>query len=254
MADEKEKVTPAEGEESESGDESEEGSDEDSKESDDDSEEDKNLDKDDQEKPDWKQVAEDERKSKEKAEKALSEDRYKQSERKRKEVDIEDDEEEEEKPATVSQIEQIINKNNAAIRKETRAAQTRVIAKELTNSDDEADAVVAVYENPERVFPSHLSHEEQMQEAHSIAHGPRSKAKVEELRRSLKSKATKGESSAEDTHPDKQTKAKEPKLDTDVKKILLDQGYKLVKGRFEKKLPNGKTMYYDLDTKKPIVV
>ena len=255
MADEKEKETPAEDEESESGDaseESEEGStDETSEESegaesdDDDSSSSKKSDQ-----TDWKKVADDERKRGDKAEKALSEDRYKKSERKRQDEDTED-EDEEDKALTKTELLEVLAGERKANRKEFRSSRIAEIAKAITDSEDEAQAVIEIHGN--RSWPSDHTLEQEMDEAYFIAHGPRLKAKRDELRRSLKSKATKGESSAEDTHPDKHTKVKEPKLDTDVKKVLLDQGYKLVKGRFEKKLPNGKTMYYDLDTKKPIV-
>ena len=109
----------------------------------------------------------------------------------------------------------------------------------MAASDDEAEAIVEIFNS--HIFPESLSHEEKVKRAFYIAHGPRLTAKLSELRRSLKSKDTKGKSGSENTHRDA-PKGSEPKLSGQDKGAMESAGFKWTGKRFEKKLPGGKVM------------
>ncbi len=186
--------------------------------------------------PDWKKVADEEREAREKAEKALAGDRFKKSEAKRKDPKPE---EKSDSGATTAQIAKMLDERDAKIRKETMSSEVKKIAKELAGSDDEAGAIVEIYNN--RTFPSGLSLERQLQEAYAIAHMPRVLAKNEELRRSLRSKDTKKSGSNENTHRDV-PKGKEPELSPQDKLVIQKAGWKWEGKQYMKKLPNGKVL------------
>lgn len=188
----------------------------------------------------WKKLAQQEKERADKAQKALAEARYKKSEARRKQADdetVEEPEEEEDKPLTASQLEKILARERAETEKKVLASRTVEIARDLAESDDEAEAIVAIYNNT--IFDENLSHEEKVRRSFYIAHGPRLTAKILELRRSLRSKETKKKGSSEDTHRDG-PKQGEPKLSAQDKAEYERMGFKWSGKRFEKKLSNGK--------------
>jgi len=189
---------------------------------------------------DWKKIAQEEREAREKAERALASDRYKSRHKKDETDDADEEESEEEKPGlTEEQLRKILREERDATRKEVLAGRTKEIARELAESDDEADAIVEIFNN--RSFPETLTHEQKVREAFFIAHGPRLTAKILELRRSLKSKDTKGRSGNENTYRDA-PKGSEPKLSGADKESLKSAGFTWDGKRYTKKLPGGKIM------------
>ena len=221
----------------------------DSDESDDDSNEDadsKNLD-------DWKKIAQDERDRRKKAEKALAQNRYKGKRRESDDSDDADDSDGEDAGKTAltgEQLRKILQEEREATRKEVLSGRTKEIARELANSDEEADAIVEIFNN--RSFPDYLSHEEKVREAYFIAHGPRLLAKRDELRRSLKSKDTASKGGNENAHRDA-PRAGEPKLEPQDRAEFGRLGFKWDGKRYSKKLSNGKTLVKDPKTKKVFV-
>lgn len=186
---------------------------------------------------DWKQIAEDERQKREKAEKALSSKRFNASRGRTEEDDLED--EPEERTLTEAQLRSILQENSEAQEKKFMGVETRRIARDLSSSDDEANAIVEIYNN--RTFPSFMTHEEKVREAYFIAHGPRILAKQDELRRSLRSKQTTRSGGDENAHRDG-ARPSEPKLAPTAKAELSRLGFKWDGRRYSKKLANGKTL------------
>lgn len=200
---------------------------------------------------DWKKIAQDERDRREKAEKALARDRYKMKHPSKEEESEEEEEMEEgKKPLTASQLETILARERETNRKEALAGETKRIARELAASDDEAEAIVEIFNS--HGFPESLSHEEKVKRAFYIAHGPRLTGKIMELRRALRSKETKSKSSAENVHRDA-AKGGEPKLAPLDKAEMSRLGFKWDGKRYSKKLASGKLLVKDLKTKKTFV-
>lgn len=194
-------------------------------------------------KQDWKKRAEDERLAREKAERALAQKRYQSKHPKEDEEEVE--EETEEKPITRAELQAVLREERDTARKEAFAFQAKELAKKITETQEEADAVIAIYEN--RTLGGTL--EQQIQEAYFIAHGPRLLAKRDELRRSLKSKDTKKSGSNEDTHRD-EAKGSEPKLAAQDKAEYLRLGFTWNGKQWTKKLASGKTLVKDPKTGK----
>lgn len=208
------------------------------------SEETEEADKEDEQEPsqDWKKIAQEHREARERAETKLNLTREKARERiKAKELKGEEEtiEEEEDKPLTASQLERILAKERDMVRKEVLASETKRIARELAASDEEAEAIVEIFNG--HSFPEHLSHEDKVRQAMYIAHGPHLMGKIMELRRSLKSKDTKKSGGSENTHRDA-PKGSEPKLSGQDKTVVAEGGWKWDGKRYTKKMPNGKTL------------
>lgn len=194
---------------------------------------------------DWKQIAEDERQRRFKAEKALAEDRY----ARRHELEETTFDQTESQPLTELQLRKILREEREATEKRFMGRDTERLAKELAGSDEEAMAIVEIYNN--RSFPEYLTHEEKIREAYYIAHGPRLLAKQDELKRSLRSKQTTKTAGSENTHRDApQTGAK---VNPEVQQELNRLGFKWDGKRFSKKLANGKTLVRDPKTNKSFI-
>src|SRR3990167_6332962 len=200
----------------------------------------------------WKKIAQEEQEKREKAETALAGKRFKKSEARRKGDDAEDAEEEdeendEEKPLTRTEFDAALRKERASIEQKVLAGETLRIARTLAESEDEASAIVAIYNG--RVFPEHLTHEQKVTEAFYIAHGPRLSGKILELRRSLQSKATKKQSGSENVHRDA-PHAGEPKISPQDKAEYDRLGYKWNGKQWEKKSAGGRVLIKDPKTGK----
>lgn len=223
--------------------ESEEESNE-SEDSDEDSKEDANSD------VDWKKVADEETDRRTKAEKALADKRYKSKHTKSRQDDSEDadtEDPEEEKPLTQSELERILARERQETTKVVLTGRVKEIAASLSESDEEASAIVAIFNN--RSFPESMSIEDQVREAYYIAHGPRLVAKQSELRRSLRSKETKKPTGSENAHRD-ETKASPKGIDPQTKGELARLGFKWDGKNYSKKLAGGKTLVRDPKLKK----
>src|SRR3990167_4018248 len=196
----------------------------------------------------WKKIAEDERLRREKAERALTEQRL--ASKKDKTDDEKDETDDEDKPLTGNELRSILQEERKITQREFLYSRIREIARSLAASDDEADAVVAIFNN--RSFPETLSLDEQVKEAFYIAHGPRLTAKILELRRSLRGKEGTKKSGAEDAHRD-EPKGNEPKLSPQDKAELERLGFVWDGKQYSKKLSGGKTLVRDWKTKKTFI-
>ena len=199
---------------------------------------------------DWKKIAEDERLKREKAEKALATKRFYAKRKDTKEDEDEDDDDNENKALTASELRAILAEDRRENQKEFLSSRVKEVAKSLADSDDEANAITAIFNN--RIFPASMTLEEQVKEAYFIAHGPRLLAKRDELRRSLRGKDGKKKSGAEDTHRD-QSQVGEPKISPQDKAEFNRLGFKWDGKNYSKKLANGKFLIKDWKTKKVFV-
>lgn len=198
--------------------------------------------KSDQKQPDWKAVAQENEDAADKSNQALA--RYRKGDKNfkkkmkagKEEEESEEDTETKEKPLTRDEFESILDRRDARIRKESLGSEVKKIARAMAKSDDEASAIVAIYNA--RSFPENLSLEEQVQEAHSIAHGPRYRAKIDEFRRALSGQDSAGSSGDENTHRD-MPKGKEPSMSPQDRESLKRRGYKWTGKRFEKLVKSG---------------
>lgn len=151
--------------------------------------------------------------------------------------EIKEEEPEAEKPLTRSELLAVL----AEREKSTDKDKTSEIARTLAESDAEADAILAVYEN--RTFPANLSLKEKLEEAQAIVNRKRTIAKTQEVARALKSKeAVNGNPAG--THRDAPA-GTEPKISASDRKGLIDAGYVWdgTKQVFKKKLGGGKFLY-----------
>lgn len=198
---------------------------------------------------DFKAQAEKERNARIAAEKALAQRRFEDSKRK-KELGItkEDDEDDEEKPLTPRQLQKVLEERDQKTERRLMGAQIQEIARDLADSEDEAELIVEIHNN--RTFPSHLSIREQLEEAHAIANRKKLVSKNSELKRALRSKET-ASNDAATTHRDPQV-GTAPKLSESDKASYKRAGfvYDATARIWKKKLPTGKYLCKDPRTKK----
>jgi len=183
-----------------------------------------------------------ERDAREKAEKALAEQSFK--ERKEKRDDKEEEKEDDKSEDLVSMELRIEQK----LRKDFQGERIKEYAAEFTDNDTESQLVVEIHKN--RTFPSHLTLREQIEESWLIANKKRVLGENSELKRALASKdgTRKGYST---THREEQPTA--PKITTDMAPALKNAGYANEKGKWIKKLPNGQTLVYDTKLKRGVL-
>ena len=135
-----------------------------------------------------KKALEAERKRREEAERKLDETRQKARERleaKRKKEEEDDDfDDGEDKPLTRRELQEVLAQNREETLKESRLESAKKLARELSESDDEAELTFEVWRN--RTLPGTLT--EQISEAHAIANSKKLAATNSELQRSLLNK------------------------------------------------------------------
>lgn len=207
----------------------------------------------DEEDIDWKKTAQDEREAREKAEKKLAERRFKKTRKKNESGDEgEEGEEDDQDDGTLTraEVENLIRESNDATRREVVSGRVSEIARDLAESEDEADAIAAIWGN--RSFPEGMALEKQVREAFFIAHGPRLMGKIEELRRTNRSSRNTGRSGSENTYHDDKNK-KEPKGSAQDKAEMQRLGFTWDGKRYTKQLSNGKTLVKDPKTNKTFV-
>lgn len=189
-----------------------------------------------------------EREAREKAEKALAEGRYK-FKRKDKEADeeTEESEEDENKPLTKSEVQKLLAENSQRTVKELQGGQIAAIARKLAGSDAEAQLIVEIHKN--RTFPSHLSLDEQLEEAYVIANRKKIMAETNEVRRALKGKEAADNDAASDHNKGFTPNAK-PNMSAQDTQALKDAGWTWngTAKQWEKKLGNGNTIVKDPKT------
>ena len=182
---------------------------------------------------DYKAQLERERKAREDAEKALADRRFKDSERKRKEREAGG----EGKTLTADQLDEILAREREETRKEIQSTQIREIAGRLATSEAQRDLIVEIHKN--RTFPSHLSLEEQIEEAYAISNSKKLIGERNEAMRALRGKDAVNKNPAS-THRDAPVPSA-PKLKPADEQALTAAGfvYNGTTRRLEKKLPNG---------------
>ena len=131
-----------------------------------------------------------EKERREKAEKAAADLAFKKREEKRKEKSSEETEKvsDEDKPLTASQLQEILAKDRQEQFKIFNEQKIQSLAKGLSGSDAETNLTVEIHKN--RMWPSDMPLEQQLEEANAIANRKRLVAKNAELLRALKSKDT----------------------------------------------------------------
>lgn len=194
---------------------------------------------------DYRAIAQQERERREKAEKALAEKRFQDAERKRKTGDDED-EDDDDKPITRKDLHKVISETAEQTKKSLLGGRIKDIVSTLAESEDEAEAIIELHAN--RPFPSYLTLEEQLEEAHAIVNRKKLVSKNAELKRALKSKDTASKDSA-GTHRD--TPQVRPRVAPDVEASLKAQKFEYdnTSKLWKKKLPNGRTLCKDTRVK-----
>jgi hypothetical protein len=186
-----------------------------------------------------------EREAREKAEKALADKRFKEDEAKRRGESHQDDDED--KPLTRKELQEVLAKERQDSRRLLEATRFEAVAKTLATSDAEAQAIMEVHRN--RVFPAHLTIEQQVEESFAIVNSKKLISERNEALRALKNKDTVIKNPAS-THQDgMQTPTKISPQDTQTAK-LAGLTWNATSKRFEKKLPNGSMIYQDPQSKK----
>lgn len=180
-----------------------------------------------------------EREAREKAETALKEQRFKESEAKRLAGDDDD------KPLTARQLEEVLARERQGFQKELHAQRIETRVRELAGSGAEAALIVEVYKN--RTFPSHLSVEEQVEEAFVIANRKKILGERDEALRALRGKEGVNNDAA-GTYHDQPTSPL--KIAPDMKTVLIQQGFteNRAQGHYEKKLSGGRILIADPKT------
>lgn len=162
--------------------------------------------------------------------------------KKREQVEEEPDEPEDDsaRPVTRKELEDIIAKERQAAYSTAYADRITELSEELGETPQEAELIRTIHAN--RVFPADMPLRDQLSEAHAIASYKRMQARNGELARAVLSQQTATRSTAT-THRDPQAAA-EPTLAPDVQASLKRAGYTFnsMNRRYEKKLPNGKTL------------
>lgn len=163
--------------------------------------------------------------------------------KKQKESEPEEDAEdsnEDERPVTRRELEELLARQAHDSTLENQQGRLLEISRSLAESDDEAELIRAVHAN--RIFPAGMPLEEQLAEAHVIATAKRTQAKNAEMARKIASQNTVSRNTAT-THRDPQA-ALEPDMAPDLKASMQRAGYTYngTSRRYEKKLPNGRTL------------
>ena len=128
-------------------------------------------------------------------------------------------------------------------------ASAKQIASDMSDSPDEADAIMEIYKS--RSFPSHLSLEKKMREAYLITNQDKLAGEKFELMRAAKSKQS-SSSDASGTHQRQTHSSKAEKLPSDVKSEMVRLGWKFnnTAQRWEKTTSSGVILVRDPKTKK----
>lgn len=204
--------------------------------------------------PDYEAELQKERKAREDAEKALADNRFKESERRRKakEIDNEDDDEDDEdKPLTKKELQAILAYERQTLQKESQSDRISDYAKTMSESEAEANLIVEIHKN--RTWPTHLSLKEQVEEAHAIANRKKLMSKNSEMARALRAKDTASKDFAGTQRDGMEGTA--PKLSPNDTASYKRAGFTFDTKRkvWIKKLPSGKILNKDPRTKRTYI-
>jgi len=198
---------------------------------------------------DYKAIAEEEKRKRIEAEQAIIKAKLDKKKAAKDDGDNADDDDtdEDDKPITRKDLDAVVQSTRQNLTKEFYATQITEIAKELSESDDEAAAIVEVHKS--RTFPAHLSLRDQLEEVHAIVNRKRLISKNSELARANRSKETASNDSA-GTYRDGQ-EGTAPKMSTSDTQAYERAGfiYDAKDKLYKKKLPNGNILIKDPKTK-----
>lgn len=204
---------------------------------------------------DYEAEYEKEREAREKAEAKLAGKRFKESEKRRNQSEEEDpeaeeadesDEDDEDKPLTRRELAAMLERNTQQTRKAMQTERIKEIAKTLAGSDSEAKLIVEIHKG--RTYPSHLTLEEQIEEAYIVTHRKKLIGERSEALRALKGKSGVVKNPAS-THREV-APVSEPKTSSADVGAIKQAGYSWngTSRRYEKKV-NGGIIYRDPKTK-----
>jgi len=200
---------------------------------------------------DYKKIAEDERKKRETAEALIAGDKFRNKKNKGH-ADEDEDDDDGDKPLTMKDLQKVLATQNQQSQKTLYRDRIKDIAYDMAESDDEAEAIIAVHAN--RIWPDNLSIKEQIEETHAIVNRKRFTSKISELKRAKNSKinlSTGGDNAFRDGQ-----RGNVPKMSKADESAYKAAGFNFdVKNRvYKKKLPNGKFLVKDPKTKKTWVL
>jgi hypothetical protein len=157
-----------------------------------------------------------------------------------------------ESPMSREDVERIVAERTQEVLAQANEERINEMSRNLSETDKEAELVREIHKN--RVFPVGMSLQDQLVEAHAIATAKRTQAKNVELGRKLQSSGTASRNTAT-THRDPQA-SPEPKIASDLAASMKAAGYthNAQTKRYEKKLPNGKTLVLDRPGAQPYLV
>lgn len=183
----------------------------------------------------------------ERAEKALADKRFKDAEKKRKTDDAGADSDDD-KPITRKELEAV----RLDARREVQGERALELARDMAESDAEANLIVAKWKN--RSFPEGTPLSEQVEEMYAVVHRKRLIGERNEALRALKGKDGINRNGAS-AHQDAAL-GKEPKLSDQDEQAIKAAGFtwNSVARQFEKKLTNGDTLVRDSKTKQTRLV
>lgn len=192
-----------------------------------------------------KQKANDEKERADAAERALADDRYKASEAKRK---VEEGTEEEKEPLTKKDYEAGRAKDRQENQKQIQKAQAQTIVEKLTDNADEQEYVLEIHKN--RIFPEHLSLQDQLEESHAIANKDKWKGERDEALRKAKGDKGVNDDAAGAHRKPPASQAGEPSMSAEDKQMLVNKGWKwnTTNKRYEKTTSSGILLYRDPKT------
>ena len=181
-------------------------------------------------KPDYEAIIEDEGK---KPKPLKAQEAYLERKAKREE----EEEVKEDAPLTLADLNKIRAEDKAEYRREFQGERALELARGMSESDNEANAIIARWGN--RVFPEGMGLQEQIEEMHASVNRKVLVSKNKELMRALKAKGNESKDTATTYRDD--TKGTEPKLAADVKSQLKGYAYNTATKMFEKRIGGEKS-------------
>lgn len=193
---------------------------------------------------DYKAEAEKERKARIEAEQLIIQNKIGKKKKKEEENQDDDDgDDDDDRPVTHREMREIVSQTE----KKTLLSTAKTIALSIATSEAEADLIVAKWEN--RTFPPNLPLSDQIEEMYGAIHSKRIIGQKNEALRSLKNKDNvNNDGSGSHRDPPGGT---EPKIEADMKLVISQSKlvFNATSKRYERKLPNGDTIYYDPKSK-----
>jgi len=153
---------------------------------------------------------------------------------------------EEDRPMTTREFQQLMAEERQATQKILQEGKIAELASAIASSPAEAELIKEIHKS--RIFPSHLTLQEQVEESYIIANRKKILGENSELKRALRAKSSVSSNSAT-THQDP-LPSKEPQLAPGDKQAILGAGFSwnAISRRYEKKMSNGRILIRDSKT------